>query len=220
MTRNGVLAAVRSAVGRSASSPAAPPVAPFGWGATAGDPVATFMREARAVQAEVVAAGAPSWHAALPDDLSARTWFVGPGVDVPGDARRVSGEDAARDPAGVVGIARATAGVAETGSVVIEADGAHLPSLLTDTSVVLLDPHRIVPALQDLDPAPAQVRARVLVTGPSRTADIEKLLVLGAHGPRRLIIILTGPGAHGHHFYAPPGSAGPDEGLRRDPHPQ
>jgi L-lactate dehydrogenase complex protein LldG len=30
----------------------------------------------------------------------------------------------------------------------------------------------------------------LLVTGPSRTADIEKKLVLGAHGPRRLVVIL------------------------------
>lgn len=32
----------------------------------------------------------------------------------------------------------------------------------------------------------------VLVTGPSRTADIEKILILGVHGPRRLIVILVG----------------------------
>lgn len=32
----------------------------------------------------------------------------------------------------------------------------------------------------------------VLVTGPSRTADIEKILILGAHGPKRLVVILVG----------------------------
>ncbi len=32
----------------------------------------------------------------------------------------------------------------------------------------------------------------VLVTGPSRTADIEKILILGVHGPKRLIVLLVG----------------------------
>ena len=31
----------------------------------------------------------------------------------------------------------------------------------------------------------------VLVTGPSRTADIEKILILGVHGPKRLIVLLV-----------------------------
>ena len=33
----------------------------------------------------------------------------------------------------------------------------------------------------------------VFITGPSRTADIEKILILGVHGPKRLIVMLVGP---------------------------
>ena len=32
----------------------------------------------------------------------------------------------------------------------------------------------------------------VLVTGPSRTADIEKILILGVHGPKRMVVLLVG----------------------------
>ena len=31
----------------------------------------------------------------------------------------------------------------------------------------------------------------VFITGPSRTADIEKILILGVHGPKRLIVLLV-----------------------------
>jgi L-lactate dehydrogenase complex protein LldG len=31
----------------------------------------------------------------------------------------------------------------------------------------------------------------VIVTGPSRTADIEKILILGVHGPKRLVVLLV-----------------------------
>ena len=39
---------------------------------------------------------------------------------------------------------------------------------------------------------PAQRGEFVFVTGPSRTADIEKILILGVHGPKRLVVILVG----------------------------
>jgi L-lactate dehydrogenase complex protein LldG len=39
---------------------------------------------------------------------------------------------------------------------------------------------------------PAQRGEFVIVTGPSRTADIEKILILGVHGPKRLVVMLIG----------------------------
>jgi len=45
-------------------------------------------------------------------------------------------------------------------------------------------------ALRAADPA---LRGEfVFITGPSRTADIEKILILGVHGPKRLIVLLVG----------------------------
>jgi L-lactate dehydrogenase complex protein LldG len=41
--------------------------------------------------------------------------------------------------------------------------------------------------------ADAELRGEfVFITGPSRTADIEKILILGVHGPKRLIVLLVG----------------------------
>ncbi|MCX7424907.1 MAG: lactate utilization protein [Planctomycetia bacterium] len=39
---------------------------------------------------------------------------------------------------------------------------------------------------------PALCGEFVFITGPSRTADIEKILILGVHGPKRLIVLLVG----------------------------
>jgi len=58
--------------------------------------------------------------------------------------------------------------------------------------------------LTDLDAAVKFVRKRYgdqlpstlsVVTGPSRTADIEKILVLGAHGPKRLVVLMLPEGS-------------------------
>jgi L-lactate dehydrogenase complex protein LldG len=47
---------------------------------------------------------------------------------------------------------------------------------------------KIAPRVAD----PAQRGEFVIITGPSRTADIEKILILGVHGPKRLVVMLVG----------------------------
>jgi L-lactate dehydrogenase complex protein LldG len=70
----------------------------------------------------------------------------------------------------------------------------------------VLPPHHVALArrdqlLPDLHAAYALLRERyadnwpsfmTLITGPSRTGDIERILVLGAHGPKKLTVVLVG----------------------------
>jgi L-lactate dehydrogenase complex protein LldG len=48
------------------------------------------------------------------------------------------------------------------------------------------------PAIAPRVAEPARRGEFVIVTGPSRTADIEKILILGVHGPKRLVVMLVG----------------------------
>lgn len=96
-----------------------------------------------------------------------------------------------------VGVTVALAGIAETGTVMLRSSAATPTSLafLPDTSIVALSSERVLgsyeDALQLLREEGALPRSVNFVTGPSRTADIEQTLQLGAHGPRRLLVVLV-----------------------------
>ena len=106
----------------------------------------------------------------------------------------VEGRGEANDLVSVTG---AFAGVAETGTLVLLSGPEHPSTLnfLPETHIVVLRDEQLVGSYED---AWARLRARGrgmprvvnMVTGPSRTADIEQTLQLGAHGPRRLHIVL------------------------------
>ncbi len=95
-----------------------------------------------------------------------------------------------------VGIVSANAGIAETGSIV-RAAGATRPrgfALVPMTIVVVLDASKIVGDLYDwISAQDAQQMASeiVLITGPSKTADIGMNLVTGIHGPGIVHIALV-----------------------------
>ena len=67
-------------------------------------------------------------------------------------------------------------------------------SLLPPCHIAVIEQSRIVPSLDDLlrlRPLPAEdSSAMVVITGPSRTADIEMRLVRGVHGPGEIHVIL------------------------------
>lgn len=87
--------------------------------------------------------------------------------------------------------------VAETGSLIF-ASGPDNPithNFVPDDHVVVLEASQIVEHFEDawtLLRQRGMPRATNIVSGPSRTADVEQTIQLGAHGPRRVHVILVG----------------------------
>ncbi len=95
-----------------------------------------------------------------------------------------------------VGLQHGFAGIAETGTLMLPSGPTHpvLNNLLPDHAIVLLHAANIVASYEDafdLLRLEGEISRNVmLVTGPSRSADIEQTLELGAHGPRRLHVLI------------------------------
>jgi L-lactate dehydrogenase complex protein LldG len=99
-----------------------------------------------------------------------------------------------------VSLTPALAAIAETGTLVLTS-GPERPTTLNflpETHIVVLRAGQVVGAMEEVwaelrrRHGPGQMPRTVnLITGPSRSADIEQTLQMGAHGPRRLHIILV-----------------------------
>jgi L-lactate dehydrogenase complex protein LldG len=101
-----------------------------------------------------------------------------------------------------VSVQHAFAAIAETGTLMFPSapERPTTLNLLPDTAIVVLRAERVVGAYEEAwDLLRAELgdmpRNVMLVTGPSRSADIEQALELGAHGPRRLHVVLVGDAA-------------------------
>lgn len=93
-----------------------------------------------------------------------------------------------------LGVTGAVAGIAATGSVVVDADraGGRGAGLLPRVHLAVLPVERLLATPSDVlrrGPRPLPSN-RVLVTGPSRTGDIEQIITLGVHGPIALEIVV------------------------------
>ena len=92
------------------------------------------------------------------------------------------------------GFSRASYGLADTGSVVLMAspEEPRARHLLPDVHVSLLPEDRILPGLDELFASVGRdlPSALAIVTGPSRSADIEQRLVVGVHGPKEVHVVL------------------------------
>jgi L-lactate dehydrogenase complex protein LldG len=168
------------------------------------DPLARFRERATSLAStvEVVGAlaGVPSAVAAylranaLPTQavvwpaLTALDWQ---GNGIAAQARRVREED-------MVGITGAFCAIAETGTVML-VSGPETPaalSLLPETHIAVVAASRIVKGMEEgwallRAELGAMPRAVNFVSGPSRTADIEQTINLGAHGPYRVHVLIV-----------------------------
>lgn len=220
--RNRIFAAVRGRLGVGAAAPgraaaaaqriASPPSHPVPQRARQDEAQlrTLFIEQLRAVSATVLtvdqAADVPTAIAAylrgnnLPLEVRAGSdpWLAGlawsrePALNV--KAGRA-------EPGDEVGMTRALAGVAETGTLVMAAgpDNPVTVNFLPETSVIVIPADALV---GPYEAAFDKVRARYgkgvmprtlnLISGPSRTADVGGRLVTGAHGPRRLCVVLVG----------------------------
>ena len=112
----------------------------------------------------------------------------------------------AESPASVAdapaGLSMAELAIAETGSVLLAENAleARVVGMLTLTHFVLVRKETLFPMLEDagkllveLTKSGSDQRHYIsLVTGPSRTADIERTLTIGVQGPKALCVILVG----------------------------
>jgi L-lactate dehydrogenase complex protein LldG len=122
-----------------------------------------------------------------------------PGLDaIPWDQRPLLQIRRGRaEPGDAVSLTPCLAAVAETGTLLL-VSGADTPTTLNflpDTHIVVLHAGQVVASYEDgwdlVRERQEWPRTINLITGPSRTGDIEQRIQLGAHGPRRLHVVLV-----------------------------
>ncbi len=177
--RDNILQRVRDAVRAPAPRPLAPAANTI-W-PPLGEAEARFREEFMALKGEIIES--------LPEFLAVFEKIATDGSELAG-----KGNATAREAD--LGVTACECLVAQTGSVVVTCRNAEERALsaLPPVHLVVARREQIVP---DLDAALALLRARYggdfpnmvsVISGPSRTADIEKVLVMGAHGPKRLAV--------------------------------
>jgi L-lactate dehydrogenase complex protein LldG len=116
--------------------------------------------------------------------------WAGAGLDIA--VRPTAGDDR-------LGITGAFCAIAETGTLVV-LSGADTPTattLLPDTHVAVVRADRVVAGMEEAFALIRRERGSLprainMISGPSRTGDIEQTIVLGAHGPFRVHILVVG----------------------------
>jgi L-lactate dehydrogenase complex protein LldG len=184
--RENILERVRGALGVKAHQPVPPTSTPIFPPVL--DVEARFRAEFTALRGEII------------ENAGALTAFLGGFAKLASDLGELTTTSVGEPNASVrecdLGVTGCDCLVAQTGSVIVStlSAGGRALSVLPPTHLVIARRNQIVP---DLGSAMALLRNRYdkhwpsalsVITGPSRTADIEKILVMGAHGPKRLAL--------------------------------
>jgi len=211
MSRDNILHKVRTALGRSAGQAvAAPPEVRLRVPEVAMEArIASFITRLEVLAGKAVRVGSMAEArdfdtAAIAGKTAAASnapYLVECGVAaLPGVRTGITGLAELRDVCAKVdiGITSADYALSDTGTLVMIASPAEarLMSLLPPAHLAVIPKERILTGLDELFtivPNPAEITSSmVLITGPSRTADIEQILVRGVHGPGQVTVVIVG----------------------------
>ena len=186
VARDNILGRVRAALSVKAHQPVAPSSAPVFPPVV--DPESRFRAEFAALRGEII------------ENAEALRAFVGGFAKIATDDSEPTSQFVGEPNANVrecgLGVTGCDYLVAQTGSIIVStvSAGGRALSVLPPVHLVIARREQIV---ADLESAITLLRQRYdkhwpsalsVITGPSRTADIEKILVMGAHGPKRLAL--------------------------------
>ena len=147
--------------------------------------VAAILRERQARRVVLTRSG-------VPQELDLVPWLTAEGFE----AAWWSDSTLAGTYEADAGITDVWLAVAETGSLVVRASPEHgrAVSLVPPLHIAIVEQSQIVPDLIDAMrkiAAQGAGSATVLITGPSKTSDIEMTLVTGVHGPMEVVVLLV-----------------------------
>lgn len=208
MSRDHILHRIRTGLGRSAGAPPAPgpPVRLRIPEVAMEDRIATMRMRIEALAGKTARTDDPL--AFVAEAIAGKTavasnspYLVECGIArLPGVRSGIVDREELRDVCAVVdiGITSADYALADTGTLVMIAspEESRLVSLLPPAHIAVVPKDRILTGLDELftvAPLPAGASSSmVLITGPSRTADIEQILVRGVHGPGLITVVIVG----------------------------